>query len=78
LRRRLGPFESAKIGQLYADLGKLNCGTTLCLAGTDISYYANILRGGLNYHFLARNGTRQQRSPGRESGAFLFAPGTSA
>jgi outer membrane immunogenic protein len=45
-----GPL-SAKIEYLYADLGKLNCGTTVCAASTDISYHANIVRAGLNYHF---------------------------
>lgn len=45
-----GPL-TAKIEYLYADLGKINCGTALCVASTNISYHANIVRGGLNYHF---------------------------
>jgi len=45
-----GPL-TAKIEYLYADLGKINCGTTLCVAPTTMSYHANIVRAGLNYHF---------------------------
>jgi outer membrane immunogenic protein len=47
-----GPL-TAKIEYLYADLGKTSCPTGVCggAAATDVSYRANILRAGLNYHF---------------------------
>jgi outer membrane immunogenic protein len=47
-----GPL-TAKIEYLYADLGSMNCATTVCggAAATNVNYHANIVRAGLNYHF---------------------------
>jgi outer membrane immunogenic protein len=47
-----GPL-TAKIEYLYADLGSMNCATTVCggAVATNVNYHANIVRAGLNYHF---------------------------
>jgi hypothetical protein len=69
---------TAKIEYLYADLRKLNCGTTLCVAGTDISYHANIVRGGLSYHFWWRAMVFANEEAPDESAGFFVCTGTSA
>lgn len=43
-----GPW-TAKVEYLYADLGKASC--SFCVAGTDVKFNANIIRGGVNYRF---------------------------
>jgi outer membrane immunogenic protein len=45
-----GPL-TAKIEYLHADLGKTTCPVSVCTIATDVDYRANIVRGGLNYHF---------------------------
>jgi outer membrane immunogenic protein len=42
---------SAKLEYLYVDLGTLNCTATECGVPTDVTFKANIVRGGLNYKF---------------------------
>ncbi|HTT48246.1 MAG TPA: outer membrane protein [Pseudolabrys sp.] len=42
---------SAKIEYLYADLGNAACSVATCGAATDVSFKANIVRGGIDYHF---------------------------
>ncbi len=43
---------TAKAEYLYVDLGKFNCGITCGAAFTDnVSFTANIVRGGINYRF---------------------------
>lgn len=42
---------SAKLEYLYADLGKTECGTTVCGIATDVKFKSHIVRGGLNYRF---------------------------
>ncbi len=42
---------STKVEYLYADLGTSTCSIATCGAATDISFKANIVRVGLNYHF---------------------------
>ena len=45
------PNWSAKAEYLYVSLGKFNCGLN-CGATTDnVSFNANLVRGGINYHF---------------------------
>ena len=45
------PSWSAKAEYLYVNLGKFNCGLN-CGAPTDnVSFTANIVRGGINYRF---------------------------
>ena len=45
-----GPW-TAKVEYLYTDLGKTNCGASVCGASTDVDFRANIVRAGLNYRF---------------------------
>ena len=45
-----GPW-SAKVEYLYVDLGKANCTATTCGTSTDVSFNANVVRAGINYHF---------------------------
>jgi len=42
---------SAKVEYLYADLGKANCSVATCGVSNDVTFKANVVRGGLNYHF---------------------------
>ena len=43
---------SAKVEYLYVDLGDFNCGISCGASATDnVSFNANIVRGGLNYKF---------------------------
>ncbi len=43
---------SAKAEYLYVDLGKLSCGLSCGVTVTDnVSFTANIVRAGVNYHF---------------------------
>ena len=42
---------SAKVEYLYADLGRSSCGAGTCGVANDVTFKANIVRGGLNYHF---------------------------
>jgi outer membrane immunogenic protein len=43
---------TAKAEYLYVDLGNYNCGFNCGLAGSgNASFYANIVRGGINYRF---------------------------
>ena len=43
---------TAKIEYLFVDLGNFNCGLNCGLAATgNVSFYANIVRGGFNYRF---------------------------
>lgn len=47
----VGPV-TAKAEYLFVDLGNFNCGFNCGLAGNgNVSFYANIVRGGLNYRF---------------------------
>jgi outer membrane immunogenic protein len=48
-----GPW-TAKLEYLYADLGKMSCGSAACagvVGSTDVDFRANILRAGINYRF---------------------------
>jgi outer membrane immunogenic protein len=43
---------SFKADYLYVDLGSVNCGLNCAFVPTgDVSFYANVLRGGINYRF---------------------------
>ncbi|MGA2566804.1 MAG: outer membrane protein [Pseudolabrys sp.] len=42
---------SAKVEYLYADLGKASCSAATCGVTTDVTFKANIVRAGVNYHF---------------------------
>jgi outer membrane immunogenic protein len=42
---------SAKLEYLYADLGKASCSAATCGVTTDVTFKANIVRAGVNYHF---------------------------
>jgi outer membrane immunogenic protein len=43
---------TAKVEYLYVDLGNFNCGTSCGAAAVnDVSFRANLLRGGINYRF---------------------------
>ena len=42
---------SAKVEYLYADLGKTSCSAPTCGTANDVTFKANIVRGGVNYHF---------------------------
>jgi outer membrane immunogenic protein len=42
---------SVKLEYLYADLGKMNCGTACGAATDDVSFKTNLMRVGLNYRF---------------------------
>jgi outer membrane immunogenic protein len=42
---------SAKVEYLYADLGRSSCGAGTCGVANDVTFKANIVRGGINYHF---------------------------
>lgn len=45
------PNWSAKAEYLYVDLGKFNCGPNCGAATDNVSFNANLVRGGVNYHF---------------------------
>jgi outer membrane immunogenic protein len=45
------PSWSAKAEYLYVDLGKFNCGFNCGAATDNVSFSANIIRGGINYRF---------------------------
>jgi len=47
-----GPW-TAKVEYLYADLGKMSCGTGICNAAssTDVNFHTNLVRAGVNYRF---------------------------
>ena len=45
-----GPW-TAKVEYLYVDLGNANCSVATCGTSTDVSFNANLVRGGLNYRF---------------------------
>jgi outer membrane immunogenic protein len=45
------PNWSAKAEYLYANLGKFNCGLNCGAATDNVSFSANLVRGGINYHF---------------------------
>jgi outer membrane immunogenic protein len=45
------PNWSAKAEYLYVDLGKFNCGFNCGAATDNVSFSANIIRGGINYRF---------------------------
>jgi outer membrane immunogenic protein len=42
---------SAKVEYLYVDLGTPSCSVATCGVATDVAFKANIVRGGVNYHF---------------------------
>jgi outer membrane immunogenic protein len=42
---------STKIEYLYTDLGNASCGSTVCAAGVDVGFKANLVRLGVNYRF---------------------------
>ncbi len=42
---------SAKLEYLYADLGKASCSAATCGVATDVSFKANVVRAGVDYHF---------------------------
>jgi outer membrane immunogenic protein len=42
---------TAKAEYLYVDLGNFNCGAACGLAGTEVKFNENIVRGGINYRF---------------------------
>ena len=42
---------SAKLEYLYVDLGTMRCPAANCGGDTDVSFTANIVRGGVNYKF---------------------------
>lgn len=42
---------SAKLEYLYTDLGTATCSASTCGVDTDVSYKANLVRAGLDYHF---------------------------
>jgi outer membrane immunogenic protein len=42
---------SAKLEYLYADLGKASCSAATCGTVSDVSFKANIVRAGVDYHF---------------------------
>jgi outer membrane immunogenic protein len=45
------PNWSAKAEYLYVNLGKFNCGLNCGAAIDNVSFSANLFRGGVNYHF---------------------------
>jgi outer membrane immunogenic protein len=45
------PNWSAKAEYLYVSLGKFNCGLNCGAATDNVSFNANLVRGGINYHF---------------------------
>jgi outer membrane immunogenic protein len=42
---------TAKAEYLYVDLGNFNCGAACGLAGTEVKFNENVVRGGINYRF---------------------------
>jgi outer membrane immunogenic protein len=42
---------TAKAEYLYVDLGNFNCGAACGVAGTEIKFNENVVRGGINYRF---------------------------
>jgi outer membrane immunogenic protein len=42
---------SNKAEYLYVDLGSVNCGLNCAPASGNVSFYANVLRGGVNFRF---------------------------
>jgi len=42
---------SAKIEYLYVDLGTMQCPNAACIITADVTFKANVVRGGLNYKF---------------------------
>jgi outer membrane immunogenic protein len=42
---------TAKAEYLYVDLGNFNCGAACGVAGTEVKFNENIVRGGINYRF---------------------------
>jgi outer membrane immunogenic protein len=53
LEAALAPHWTAKVEYLYVDLGSFNCGLNCGaeLPTDNVSFHANVLRGGLNYKF---------------------------